>query len=61
MMKTKGTTRQALLALTALAFLGFGLAACGDTPDGGGWAVSPCALTADIRLRPSMRFYPTCG
>jgi len=36
MMKTKRTLRQAILALTAIAFLGFGLAACDNSTGGGG-------------------------
>jgi len=35
MMKTKRTLRQAMLALTAIAFLGFGLAACDNSTGSG--------------------------
>jgi len=48
MMKTKQTARRALVAFAALAFIGFGIAACGDTPDGG-----DKVLSGNITVSPS--------
>jgi len=49
MMKTKQTVRRALVAFAALTFIGFGIAACGDTPDGGG----DKTLSGNITISPS--------